>query len=103
VPRVRCFGSGAFDRRAFAPLGTQTKGAFMLPLEPMTGGGPGPEPEVSAMTDTTGKSTTDKWAARTNAFQFEVTANEHAFLTAKAAEQGLTLEEYIRTCCGFPS
>jgi hypothetical protein len=55
------------------------------------------------MTDTTGKSTTDKWAARTNAFQFEVTANEHAFLTAKAAEQGLTLEEYIRTCCGFPS
>jgi mobilization protein NikA len=75
----------------------------MLPLEPMTGGGPGPEPEVSAMTDTTGKSTTDKWAARTNAFQFEVTANEHAFLTAKAAEQGLTLEEYIRTCCGFPS
>ena len=55
------------------------------------------------MTDTTGKSTTDKWAARTKTFRLELTADEHAYLTAKAAQQGLTLEEYLRTCCGFPA
>lgn len=51
---------------------------------------------------TTDQTSTDKWAARTKTMEIELTAEEEAFYTAKAAKQGLTLEEYIRTRLGFP-
>jgi hypothetical protein len=44
----------------------------------------------------------DKWTARTVAIDLELTDEEEAMLTAKAAQCGLTLEEYIRTVVGCP-
>ncbi len=44
----------------------------------------------------------DKWTARTIVTELELTDEEEAMLTAKAAQNGLTLEEYIRTLLGYP-
>lgn len=44
----------------------------------------------------------DKWTRRTHAVDLELTDEEEAILTAKAAQYGLTLEEYIRTQLGCP-
>ena len=45
--------------------------------------------------------TTDKWAARTVVTECEFTDEELDMLKRRAAERGLTLEEYLRTCMGF--
>jgi hypothetical protein len=50
----------------------------------------------------TGNPTLDKWAARKIVTELELTGEEEAMLTAKAAQNGLTLEEYIRTLLGYP-
>ncbi len=44
----------------------------------------------------------DKWTARNIVTELELTDEEEAMLTAKAAQNGLTLEEYIRTLLGYP-
>ena len=44
----------------------------------------------------------DKWMARTIAVDLELTDEEEAMLKARAAQEGLTLEEYIRTVLGCP-
>lgn len=44
----------------------------------------------------------DKWATRTHETWIELSDEEKAMVTAKAAAMGLTLEEYFRVCCGFP-
>ena len=44
----------------------------------------------------------DKWAERTRVVDMDLSAEEEAMLTKKAAKRGLTLEEYIRTLLGFP-
>jgi hypothetical protein len=55
------------------------------------------------MTPTTeGGPPIDKWATRTHEIEVDLTEEEEAMLTAKAAKKGLTLEEYFRVCCGFP-
>lgn len=46
--------------------------------------------------------TVDKWTARKIAVDLELTDEEEAMLTARAAQQGLTLEEYIRTLLSCP-
>lgn len=44
----------------------------------------------------------DKWTARTMAVDIQLTDEEEAMLTGKAAQYGLTLEEYVRTLVGCP-
>jgi hypothetical protein len=44
----------------------------------------------------------DKWADRIIAVDLEFSEAEEAMLTAKAAQKGLTLEEYVRTLLGYP-
>ncbi len=44
----------------------------------------------------------DKWTMRTHAVDLELTDEQEAMLTAKAAQYGLTLEEYVRTLLGCP-
>ena len=104
------------DQGAFVSLGAQT-GVFPRPQA-----GPSPAatrgaPDQSAarrrltalalmkgeaIMTTTDKTSTDKWAARTQTLAIELTAGDKAILTAEAAKQGLTLEEYLRTCLGYP-
>jgi hypothetical protein len=55
-----------------------------------------------AIMTTSDKTSTDKWAARTQTLATELTASDEAILTAEAAKKGLTLEEYLRTCLGYP-
>lgn len=43
-----------------------------------------------------------QFTARTIAVDLELTGKEEAMLTARAAQEGLTLEEYIRTLLGYP-
>ena len=45
--------------------------------------------------------TIDKWTARTKVIEYEFSDEELNMLEARAAERGLTLEEYLRTCLGF--
>lgn len=45
--------------------------------------------------------TTDKWAARTSKLECELSDEELELLEGRAAERGLTLEEYFRTCMGL--
>lgn len=54
------------------------------------------------MTTATEKYPVDKWTARNIVTELELTDEEEAMLTAKAAQNGLTLEEYIRTLLGYP-
>jgi len=49
----------------------------------------------------TEKHSADKWADRTFAVDLILTEDEEAALTAKAAQLGLTPEEYVRTRLGF--
>ena len=43
----------------------------------------------------------DKWAERTRVVYMELSREQEAMFRRKAAQQGLTLEEYIRTRLGF--
>lgn len=54
------------------------------------------------MTTTTEDGPGDKWAGRTREGWIDLTDEEDAMLTARAARKGLTLEEYLRTLMGFP-
>jgi len=45
--------------------------------------------------------TTDKWAERTSTIEAEFSDEEWALLTARAAEKGLTVEEYLRVRLGL--
>jgi len=49
----------------------------------------------------TGTPTKDKWEARNIVTELELTDEEEAMLMAKAAQNGLTFEEYIRTLLGY--
>jgi hypothetical protein len=42
----------------------------------------------------------DKWTLRTHVVDIEVTDEEEAIISAKAAEFGITVEEYIRMMVG---
>ena len=44
----------------------------------------------------------DKWADRTEVIPIDLSDAEYARLRARAAQEGLTLEEYFRVCLGFP-
>lgn len=44
----------------------------------------------------------DKWTLRTHVVDFELTDEEEAMLMIRAAQYGLTLEEYVRTLLGCP-
>ena len=46
--------------------------------------------------------TIDKWTLRIHVVDLELTDEEEAMLTARAAQYGLTLEEYVRTLLGYP-
>jgi len=44
----------------------------------------------------------DKWTLRKKVIYMDLTDEEEAILMAKAAQYGLTVEEYVRTCLGCP-
>ena len=44
----------------------------------------------------------DKWADRTELVSFELSDAEYAAFRARAAQHGLTPEEYIRLLLGLP-
>ena len=54
------------------------------------------------MTTAPDKRPTDKWAGRTVVVDLGLTEEEKAMLEARAAQLGLTFEEYIRTLLGYP-
>ncbi|MGH9440933.1 MAG: hypothetical protein ACRD16_01525 [Thermoanaerobaculia bacterium] len=54
------------------------------------------------MTTRKDKGTVDKWAKRIVHSYIELSDEEEAFVAAKAAKKGLTIEEYVRVRCGFP-
>lgn len=53
------------------------------------------------MTTTTENCGNNRGADRTIAVDLDLTEAEEAMLTARAAQKGLTLEEYIRTLLGY--
>jgi hypothetical protein len=44
----------------------------------------------------------DKWDDQTALIPLDLSDTEYALLLARAAQQGLTLEEYCRRILGFP-
>jgi hypothetical protein len=44
----------------------------------------------------------DKWTDRTEVMAFELSDAEYAAFCARAAQHGLTPEEYVRTLLGLP-
>jgi hypothetical protein len=62
----------------------------------------GTEEEEEGMNAATENYPKDKWADRTRVVYMELSDEQEAMFRRKAAQQGLTLEEYIRTRLGFP-
>jgi hypothetical protein len=75
---------------------TLTKGSLACPLSgnPSPAGGRREDQERSC-------EMRDKWDDRTALIPLDLTEAEYALLLARAAQQGLTLEEYCRRALGF--